>query len=246
MSNQLKESRVPQLGNTVALFDEHSGDLATFLSQDEKGKLVPRFLKALANHLAEDQQTLLQEIRSLSESVDHIKAIISTQQSYAGYGGMVEPVDVNVLLDEAIELNTSSYTKHGIRVVKNYSDLPTVLLDKQRLLQIMLNLVKNAKEALDEQEADKRQLTIATRAHGDRLIIEVSDTGVGIEPDKLGKVFNHGFTTKPTGHGFGLHSCANAATEMEGRLSAKSEGRMRGATFTLDLPLTEATIPSYA
>lgn len=243
MNNQLMESRIGQLGNTVAMFDEHSSDLATFLSQHEKGKLVPRFLRVLADHLAEDQRLLLKEMDSLTESVDHIKAIISTQQSYAGYGGLVEPVDVNEILEDAIELNASSYLRHGIQVVKNYGEVPAVLLDKQRLLQIVINLIKNAKEALDEQGPGNRKITISTRIDDERLIIEISDTGVGIEAPKLRKIFSHGYTTKAYGHGFGLHSCANAATEMNGRLSASSPGHMQGATFTLDLPLTEAVVP---
>ena len=75
-------------------------------------------------------------------------------------------------------------------------------------------------------------------------MIEVSDTGVGIEADKLKKIFSHGFTTKAKGHGFGLHSCANAATEMDGTLSVTSAGPMQGATFVLELPMTVAAVPS--
>ena len=246
MTSQLKSSRVPQLGSTVALFDEHSADLGAYLTTDEKGKLVPRFLKALSDHFAADQDLLLEEVKSLTDSVDHIKAIISTQQSYAGFGGMLEPLDINELLDDAIELNTASYNKHGIKVVKDYGDLPTVILDKQRLLQIVINLVKNAKESLDEQAPDQRQMSISTRTEDNRVIIEVSDTGVGIAADKLDRIFSHGFTTKAKGHGFGLHSCANAATEMDGKLSVVSSGPMQGATFVLDLPLTEATVPCFA
>jgi signal transduction histidine kinase len=244
MSNQLQESRIAQLGSTVALFDEHSDNLANFITSHEKGRLVPRFLRVLSEHLQEDQENLRQEVAALTNSVDHIKAIISTQQSYAGYGGMVEPVDVNDLLDDAIELNMASYHKHGIQVIKDYGDLPTVLLDKQRLLQIVINLVKNAKEALYDQADGKRQLTIRTQADEDRLTIEVTDNGVGIELQNLDKIFSHGFTTKASGHGFGLHSCANAATEMDGSLKVTSPGTMQGATFVLNLPLTAAAVPN--
>lgn len=237
MSSQLQESRVTQLGNTVAILEQHTEDLATFLTDDAKGKLVPRFLKVLTEQMLVDQDEMLEEIADLTRSVDHIKAIITTQQSYAGYGGMVEPLNVNELLDDAVELNAASYAKHGIDLVKDYAVLPTLLIDKQRLLQIMINLVKNAKEALYDQKEGERQITLRTRIEGERLIIEVADTGVGIAPDKLKKIFSHGFTTKTTGHGFGLHSCANVATEMKGSLRVTSEGPMRGATFTLELPM---------
>jgi C4-dicarboxylate-specific signal transduction histidine kinase len=246
MANQLQESRIPQLGSTVAMMDEHAGDLADFIANDEKGRLVPRFLKALSKHLEEDQDYLRQEVDAITSSIDHIKAIISTQQSYAGYGGLVEPIDVNELLDDAIALNTASYHKHGIRVVKDYGDIPTVLLDKQRLLQIVINLVKNAKEALHDQAEGKKEMCIRTRADNNRLTIEVTDTGVGIDTENLKKIFTHGFTTKASGHGFGLHSCANAAREMDGSLSVSSPGPMQGTTFVLDLPLTVAAVPEIA
>ena len=114
--------------------------------------------------MAADQDSLLEEVKSLTDSVDHIKAIISTQQTYAGFGGMVEPLDINELLDDAIALNAASYNKHGIKIVKNYADLPLLLLDKQRLLQIVINLVKNAKESLDEQEPEQTP-TLSVHSH---------------------------------------------------------------------------------
>ena len=129
------------------------------------------------------------------------------------------------------------FERHHIRVVRKYADLPTVLFDKQRLLQIVVNLVKNAKESLGEQADHERVLTIETKANNDRLIIEVSDTGVGIKTSDMTRIFSHGFTTKTKGHGFGLHRCANAATEIDGSLTAFSSGHLQGATFTLNLPL---------
>jgi signal transduction histidine kinase len=244
MTNQLFESKVSdQFKNALALFDEHAGDLGTYLTLDEKGRQVPRFLRLLSNHLDSDHESLQKEVKCLTDSIDHIKAIISTQQTYATAGGVIEPLDINEVLEDALNLNAASYIKHGVNIVRNYGELPVVLIDKQRLLQIVINLVKNAKEALEEQLPGQKNITITTRVDNDRLIIEVADTGVGISTEKLNKIFSHGFTTKATGHGFGLHSCANAATEMNGSLSVKSDGHMRGATFVLKLPLVEALAP---
>lgn len=245
MNNQLSESKLSeQFKNTLSLFDEHVDDLGDYLVNDTKGKLVPRFLKLLSDNLDSDQASMMKEVRCLIDSIDHIKAIISTQQTYATAGGLVEPLDINEVLDDAIGLNAASYIKHGINIVRNYGELPTVLVDKQRLLQIVINLVKNAKEALEEQLPGHKKITITTRAENDRLIIEVADSGIGILPEKLSKIFSHGFTTKVKGHGFGLHSCANAATEMDGSLSVKSDGHMLGATFALNLPLVVAAVPA--
>jgi two-component system NtrC family sensor kinase len=242
LTNQLKTSKVTQLNQVVNLMEQNAGDLGNFITSNEKGKQVPRFLKVLSEHLAADEKALLEEAEALIANVDHIKTIISTQQSYATSGGMVEPVEVNALLDDAVKLHAASFGKHRIELVRDYAELPTLLIDKQRLMQIVINLVKNAKEALREQQERERRLTVRTRNEEDRLIIEVSDTGVGIKAEQITKIFSHGFTTKATGHGFGLHSCANAATEMEGKLTASSAGAMQGATFRLDLPYRPATV----
>ncbi len=242
LTNQLKLSKVAQLGQVVSLMEENSADLGNFIMANEKGKQVPRFLKVLSDHLAEDEKMLLEEAEALIANVDHIKTIISTQQSYATSGGMVEPVEVNTLLDDAVKLHAASFGKHRIELIREYADLPMLLIDKQRLMQIVINLVKNAKEALREQQERDRKLIVRTRNEHDRLVIEVSDTGVGIKPDQLTKIFSHGYTTKAKGHGFGLHSCANAATEMEGKLTASSPGYLQGATFLLDLPYRPAAV----
>ncbi len=242
IASRLKASKRSHLNRIVAMLDEHRADLDRFFTVDEKGKQIPDFLKALADHLQVEEEAMVEETNSLTADVEHIKTIIATQQSYAGNSSMLEPTEINTLLDDAVRMNVTSFERHGIRVERDYDDLPTVLADKQRLLQIVINLVKNARESLTEQNADRdRVLTLRTRADDDRLIIDIGDSGVGIQEDNLTRIFSHGFTTKPTGHGFGLHSCAIAATEMEGSLTAHSEGHMQGATFTLNLPLTPAT-----
>ena len=243
LNNRLNSSKTPQVGQIAQLLEQHSSDIGDFMANNEKGKQIPRFLAVLYEHLASDEKALLEEAQSLITNVDHIKTIISTQQSYAKSGGMVEPIDVNSLLEDAVKLHASSFGKHHIKLIKDYGDLPDVLLDKQRLMQIVINLVKNAKEALrDCENCHDRTLTIRTRAENGRLLIEISDTGIGISERMLTQIFSHGFTTKRSGHGFGLHSCANAATEMKGKLTASSDGLNKGATFTLDLPLREASV----
>jgi hypothetical protein len=205
--------------------EQHRADLGHYLTQDPKGQKVPDFLSLLASRLAEERGEILDEVARLANKVDHIKTIVAAQHSYAGTSGMIEPVDLAVLLDDAIKMNTSMFERHMVRVEQEYADLPVLLLDKQKLLQILVNLVKNAKEAMVESESGDRRLTIETRFAGsDRFRIIVRDTGVGISPENLSRIFTYGFTTKKTGHGFGLHSCANAAKEMSGSLTAESNG----------------------
>jgi len=242
LANRLRLSKRGDLSRIVLMLEEHALDLGEFLTKDVRGKQIPKFLKVLAEHLHNEEESMVEESHSLTRNVGHIKTIVSTQQSYAGISGVVEPIEVDALLDDAMRLESASFERHHIRVVRKYADLPTVLLDKQRLLQIVVNLVKNAKESLGEQPEQERVLTIETKADKDRLIIEVSDTGVGIKESDMTRIFSHGFTTKAKGHGFGLHRCANAATEIDGSLTVRSDGPLKGATFTLNLPLKTAAV----
>src|SRR5437899_6179087 len=119
-----------------------------------------------------------------------------------------------------------------------------VALDKHKVLQILVNVMRNAKYALDDGGREDKRLVLSIGMNGnDRVKLSVIDNGVGIAPENLTKIFSHGFTTKKDGHGFGLHSGALAAKEMGGRLIAHSHGVGRGATFTLELPLVNKHSP---
>jgi len=158
--------------------------------------------------------------------------------------GVIESCDVAAALDYAVRLNSSTFDRHRIVLVREYAVLPKVQLEKQKLLQILVNLIKNAKDSLVEHASHSRTLTLRTSVYGeDTLVIEVQDTGVGVAQENLTRIFSHGFTTKKHGHGFGLHSCANAAKEMGGGLTMHSDGPGTGATFTLKLPFSPAEVP---
>ena len=115
--------------------------------------------------------------------------------------------------------------------------MPAVLADKHKVLQILVNLLRNAKHALEEGGGGDKRLKLRVGINGERRVkISVSDNGVGIAPEHLSRIFEHGFTTRKEGHGFGLHSGALAAREMGGSLGAHSAGPGQGATFTLEFP----------
>ena len=158
------------------------------------------------------------------------------QQSYARPGGARERISLRGIIDDAIKTNSTSYEKHEIETIKEFADLDSIECDPHKLFQILINLLSNAKQAIKEHDGEKR-IIIRTRLTHRRLLLEVEDSGAGIAPEKI---FSHGFTTKKDGHGFGLHSCANAATEMGGGLTVHSDGPGKGARFTLQLPLTSS------
>lgn len=233
----LRKSQVAQLSRAVELMNAKGDRLAEYLSDDPQGRKLPEFLGLMAQHLRAERDELLQEVETLGKNVEHVKTVIAMQQSYAGVSGVVEAVSPSELIDDALRMYSASLQKHGVDLVREEIELPPMLLEKQKALQILVNLVKNAKDSLAESGAERPRLTIRLGlANEHTLRVEVEDNGLGIAAENLGKIFRHGFTTKRDGHGFGLHSCAITAREMDGSLTVRSDGPGRGATFILELP----------
>ena len=240
IKGKMRDSKALRLNKAVQLINEHLADLGDFLINDEKGKLLPAYLNKLVVALADEQQSIIEELESLTKSVDHIKSIVAKQQSYAGTTNVLEPVSVKDLLEDALHIDANAFARQKVTVIKEYIDLPLLLLDKSQLLQILVNLIGNAKQAMQSVIDRSNEITLRMSiARGDnerRLLIAIADNGEGIENENMPKLFVHGFTTRKNGHGFGLHSCALAAKQMGGNLMVHSDGPGKGAVFTLELP----------
>jgi signal transduction histidine kinase len=231
-----RKSKVTQLAKAVALLDEHSADLADFITRDPKGVQMRDYLHQLSNHLAQEQQISIAELESLRKNIEHIKEIVAMQQSYAKISGLTEVVNVADLVEDSLRINEVALQRHKVRLVREYLDVPPITVEKHKVLQILVNLIRNAKQACNEGGCKDKQLTLHI-ANGDGNIkISVADNGIGILPENLTRIFNHGFTTRKGGHGFGLHSGALAVRELGGSLTARSDGHGQGAVFTLTLP----------
>ncbi|MFL1417823.1 ATP-binding protein [Pseudomonas fildesensis] len=238
VSSQMRTSKAQGLGKVAQLMNEHVNDLSDFLTRDHKGKMLPGYLLKLAEVVTAEQQGIIEELGRLTKGVDHIKTIVAAQQSYAVAVSVVETVPVPELIDDALRMSAGSLARQEVTVVKEIADLPLLSLDRHRVLLILVNLISNAKQALDGVVDRSPCITLdASLADGSVLRITVTDNGNGIAPEYLARIFSHGFTTRKDGHGFGLHSCALAAQEMGGSLTVHSDGAGQGATFTLDIPL---------
>jgi C4-dicarboxylate-specific signal transduction histidine kinase len=181
-------------------------------------------------------------MESVGKNVEHIKEIVAMQQNFAKVSGVYENLSAASLVEDALRINSAAFERHRIQVLREFDEAtPPVSLDRHRVLQILINLISNAKYAMDAQPSDEKRLVIRIGASPDRVKISIGDNGVGIAPENLVKIFTHGFTTKKDGHGFGLHSCANAAKEMGGSLTAHSGGLGQGATFILELPAAQSS-----
>ncbi len=247
VANKIRESRVTNLIALTVLLEEHSGNLTDFLSSDPKGQRVVPYLAKLASCLGEEQQMMLQEVESLTRYIDHIKEIVAAQQNYGNVFGLVETVSLADLVEDTIRIVEPGITRHGIHLERDHESVPAVTVDKHQVLQILLNLLRNAKDALHEAGKSEKLIHVRITRHGDdRVRIAVRDNGVGLAPENLTRIFAHGFTTKPHGHGFGLHSGALAAKQLGGKLWAESDGPGQGATFTLELPIAAATATAVA
>lgn len=237
VAEKLRRSKVANLGKATALLGEHAHDLASFLTQDQKGTQLPGYLTSLAQRLAEEQTEILNEIESLTRNIEHIKDIVAMQQSYSKVSGMIESLPVVDMVEDALRMNSAALVRHDVNVIREYVEKPVIVAEKHKVLQILVNLIRNAKYALDDGRRLDKQLTLKVERSGeDRIKISVRDNGVGIAPENLTRIFSHGFTTRKGGHGFGLHGGALAAGELGGTLSAQSDGPGKGATFILELP----------
>jgi PAS domain S-box-containing protein len=234
--DKVRKSRVASVPKAAELLQAHEGKLDAFLAEDTIGRTLPGYLQRLGQRLADEQAVILQEIQALRKNVGHIKEIIAMQQSYSNVGGTREMLSMNDLVEDAIRMNSESLAGAEVKVEREFGDSPLISIEKHKVLQILVNLIRNAKDSLAESTRHDKRLILRIRHNPGCVQISIADNGVGIAAENKPRVFSYGFTTKKQGHGFGLHSSALAAREMGGRLDVSSDGPGKGATFVLELP----------
>ncbi|WP_224244306.1 trifunctional serine/threonine-protein kinase/ATP-binding protein/sensor histidine kinase [Hyalangium gracile] len=240
MHKAVGSSRVGKLKQATSLLLEHRQDLPSFLAPGARGGTLPDYLSALADELMNEQTRLIEDVDAMGRHIEHIRAIVQVQQAYARTSLMEEECDLSQLIQDALRIQMAALQRHGVTVRRELAPVPRMKVDKHKVLQILINLISNAKYALDSLPEGERHLTVRLRVEGPWVSLQVEDNGSGIAPDVRERLFSHGFTTRKDGHGFGLHSSALAAQMLGGRLSLESEGQGKGAVATLALPLTQA------
>lgn len=236
MTDKAKNSKLSALVELDKLLQQHQDDITDFLINDPKGQSILKFISLLSKEWIVENNYFRDELSSLTKNMLHVKNIIMIQQSLSKVGGDVERIVLPDLLDEAILLNKIAYERAGIQIIRDYSPVKQAVLNKEKIFQICVNIIKNGIDALVE-GTNKEKLLIIRLQEKDTLhfMIQFSDNGHGISPENINKIFIHGFTTKKEGHGFGLHTCMLYTKELGGSLSVESK-EMMGATFTLILP----------
>ena len=238
LAERIGQQRGETVFKVTRLLREHEGDLGSFMTQDPRGKLVPAYLEKLAHTMTEEKREILGELSSLIRDVEHIKEIVATQQSYARMKVDVrEPVSLAELMDDALRIVGIAAFAPKIVVSRDYAPGVRAVIDRHKCLQILVNLVSNAKHAIQAIPSGSGRVVVRVlNENGGNVKLEVSDDGAGIPQENMLKIFRYGFTTKKDGHGFGLHSAAIAAKQLGGTLAATSEGIGHGATFALVVP----------
>lgn len=238
IADRVRQSKTNTVERLAELFASHHEDLPAFLRDDERGRRVPQLLTAVAEALRGERQALLEEVRRLRDSVMHINTIVATQQQYASASMVEEEIALAELVESALQIDAEAYRRDGIVVLRDFVELPRVATDRHKVVQILVNLLRNAREALATTAPQQRRVIVRLRRDGERrVLLSVTDNGVGVAEQDRTRIFRHGFTTKAQGHGFGLHYCANSAADLGGALELRSDGPGAGATFTLSLPL---------
>jgi two-component system sensor kinase FixL len=235
LMKELESSRLHLLGRTVDMLEQNEARLAGFLTDDPKGRKLPALLGKLSQELEAERERLHLELTRLRNHLGLMRSIVEAQQSLAKLGDMAEPVRPDELVHQTLTMFQLDLESRVIELRLELADVGPVLLDKQATLQVLANLIRNSIEALEVIEG-ARQLRIHLYADEQKLCFDVEDNGCGIRPEHLEQLFQHGFSTKPNGHGFGLHTSAIAARTMNGTLEAHSDGPGRGARIRLTLP----------
>ncbi len=237
----LERSKTAELCEVAELLLSQGARLGKFMTHDERGKIVPAYLQALGQQLTAENAASLEHMATLRKSLDHVDSAVAMQQKFARVASLRETVSVVDLVEDSLRLSASAFSRHGIELRREFDPMPPITVDKHKVLQILVNLIHNAMNACNESDTKHKTLTLRIEGVDSLIRISVMDNGMGIAPENMGRLFTHGFTTRPKGHGFGLHSGAIAARELGGSLRAESLGEGEGATFILELPRNPPT-----
>ncbi len=242
ISEKLAKSEITYLQKLADIIKNHSDNLAEFLTNDAQGKYIPTYICEVSSHLEQQKNEIIENLSSLIRHVGHIKNVIRMQQFYAGAEQQQECTSLPELIENALQMNSIGLQRNNIEVICEYEDFGNIFIDKHRTLQILVNFIDNAEHALAQSTNTPKQLKIRVTKHDNKARIEICDNGIGIKPEDLNRIFDAGFTTKSSGHGFGLHGCLLAARDMKGAILAQSKGENQGAAFILELPLKKIEV----
>ncbi len=236
IDNLVKNSLVINFNKANELLRENINSLANFINNDERGILLMKYYLKVEEGLNEEHLQVKELVERLQGKIDAIADIVSAQQNYTNFDWLVEDVDLPKIVSDAIMVMSQHIEALHIEITTEFKDTPPVPVQKIKLLHTLINIIKNAGEAMKSSPVHERTLFISVGydlTDQKAVIIRMLDHGGGISPENLERIFSYGFTTKKGRHGLGLHSCANYITEMGGKIWAENNTDGRGTTFFL-------------
>lgn len=233
----VKKSNLEGFVKANNLLRENINNMSDFVLNNVKGQKLFQYYLKLEDLLRQEQSIVFENIDRLNEKISIISEVIIAQQIYAKENFFTEKLSLADVIESALTLQAGSIQRHDIKIKKELQEVPDIYAQRTKLLHILMNLYKNAKEAMEGMPNEKKELLIKLEMDAQNVYIRISDNGCGIKEENFKKIFNHGFTTKSNGHGFGLHTCVNHMAEMNGKIWVESKGENKGATFVLMFPL---------
>lgn len=239
IDDKLKRSKLLNLKQASRLLEKHAGDLENFILNDRRGKKLLNYFIKLEEPFSKEHEELGKQAARLTENMKLMIDVVSAQQSYSNAGRIIEYFALEDLVQDTLVLQAATIERHGLNLVTDYQPVEEVQVEKSKIIHILVNLFKNAKESMSDLDPGKRMISLKTFQDDDYVYLSIIDIGCGIPKEDLKKIFNHGYTTKSYGHGFGLHSCANYMNELGGGIRVESEGHGKGTSVTLSFPRKE-------
>jgi signal transduction histidine kinase len=238
LKERIEKSKIRGLKSALDLLQQNTNDLSSYITSDEKGKLLPEYLIKVGKVLGDEQDTYLNELSNLHNGIYHIEEIVRVQQDYAGGSGIVESALLPKMMDDVLRMNQDIFNKHKIKVVKHFKETAPISAEKGKLMQVFVNIIKNAWESLD-MKGDKDKVITINISEDEKnkcQVVDIIDNGIGVAKENLFKIFSYGFTTKKDGKGYGLHTSAIIMAKLNGKLSVHSNKDKKGAKFTVVIP----------
>lgn len=236
IKEKVEQSKVDNLIQANGVLREHIDHIERFVADNPKGKKLMEYYLMLEEPMIKERDEIITLTDRLTEKIKLINEVIAAQQNYAGASLQMEVALLSEMIDNALALQAGSIERHSLNVTKKLNATDEVTVHRSKLIHVLVNIIKNAKESMEDNHPENKNLVIETWQNGEMIYLSVTDNGKGIKREHLDKIFSHAFTTKKNGHGFGLHSCANYMTEMGGKVEVTSDGEGKGATFTLMFP----------
>lgn len=232
----IENSRLNRLTSTVELINNNKNNLGDYLQHDEKGKLIPGYLQKLSESLQQEQALILGETNQLGKRLEVINHILELQQDINKATFYTKEEQLDEMIETALDLLRSKIENRSIKMLLNIDKEIKIVCIRSKIIHVFVNLIKNAIESIEEKKHNDGRIEIEAHQNNDNCIIEIRDNGVGIESSIIKTIFNHGFTTKHSGYGFGLHSCATTIQEIHGTIYAESEGKNKGCAIVINIP----------